>query len=639
MAKGIGVLTAAVVWAGQAMAAMPPVLPVETFFRNPTFAQVSFSPDGKSIALLQSVENRMNIVVLNLDKMEKNLLTRFTAQNVTAYQWVGNDHLAFFMDDDGNEFFGMFVVKRDGTGYKELSGTFESQRSRGKVAIAGMTFFSRLEGDSEQILVLRNERLPQFHDVQRVNLRTGRSFVHTLNPGNVIGWVADRQGVVRLAIAAEADRTDVLHRPTNDAPWKVIHSHRADEAEWRPLGFDGDGRTLFIATSEGRATEAVYRFDTETLQRAAEPVCADATYDAGSLVYSGALKKVVGINYAAEKPTTKWLEPKFEAYQRIVDAALPDTVNHIREATPDGQALLIHAASDREPGVYYVMDLARRKIDEIAVARSWVDPAQMAPMRPVRFAARDGLPLHGYLTLPVGREPRGLPLALLVHGGPYGIRDGWSFDNDAQFLANRGFAVLQVNYRGSGGYGPAFEAAGYRKWGLEMQDDLTDAVKWAIAEGVADPKRVVIMGASYGGYAVMAGLAFTPELYCAGINIAGAASMKQFLEDRRHAPDHLEKLLAARWGDLKRDRERLERTAPENFAARVRAPVLMAYGRNDPRVQIEHGWRLESAWKKAGKPYELFIKDDEGHGFRKESNAIELYRKVDDFLRRHVSAS
>ncbi|MBA4136894.1 MAG: hypothetical protein C0518_06215 [Opitutus sp.] len=638
MGKGLGWLAAVAGCALQMLAAPPPELPVETFFRNPTFAQLSFSPDGKSIALLQSVENRMNIVVLNLEKMEKILLTRFTAQNVTAYQWVGNDHLAFFMDDDGNEFFGMFVVKRDGTGYKELSGTFEAQRARGRIAIAGMTFLSRLEGDDEQILVLRNSRLPQFADVHRVNLRTGRNFTHTLNPGNVTGWLVDRRGVVRIAIAMEKNRVEVRHRPTNEAPWEVIHARSANEPPWEPLGFDGDGRTLFIATSEGRTTSAVYRFDTQTGRREAEPVCADATFDAGSLIYSRSLGRVIGVSYQAEKPVTRWLDAQFAVYQRIVDSALPDTVNQIREATPDGKALLVHATSDREPGVYCVMDLAQRKINEIAVTRDWINPAEMAAMRPVKFAARDGLPLHGYLTLPAGREPRDLPCVLLVHGGPYGIRDAWGFDNDAQFLANRGFAVLQVNYRGSGGYGPAFEAAGYRKWGLEMQDDLTDAVKWVVAEGIADPRRVAIMGASYGGYAVMAGLAFTPELYCAGVNIAGAASMKQFLEDRRHAPEFMEAILAERWGHLKRDKERLERTAPENYAAQVRAPVFMAYGRNDPRVQIEHGWRLENAWKKAGKPYEMFIKDDEGHGFRKEGNAIELYRKIDDFLRRHVPA-
>jgi dipeptidyl aminopeptidase/acylaminoacyl peptidase len=620
-------LTAWAVAIASAMAAPAPVLPVETFFRNPTFTQLSFSPDGKSIALLQSVEKRMNLVVLNLEKMEKNLLTRFTAQNITAYQWVGNDHLAFFMDDDGNEFFGMFVIKRDGTGYKKVSGG------------AGMSFLSRIEGDDAQILVLRNSRRAEYPDVYRVNLRDGRNFIHTMNPGSVTEWIADRAGVVRIGIATEKDRVRVLHRPTNEAKWEEIDSRRHSDPEWLPLGFDGDNRTLYVATSEGRATAAVYRYNTMTRQRDPEPVCADPVYDAGDLIYSRSLKKVVGINYQADQPRTVWLDEKFVAHQRVVDGALPDTVNLIREATPDGQALLVHASSDREPGVYYAMDLARRKINEIAVTREWIDPAQMAAVRPVQLAARDGLALRGYLTLPTGREPRRLPLVLLVHGGPYGIRDTWGFDNEAQFLANRGFAVLQVNYRGSGGYGPAFQAAGYQRWGLEMQDDLTDAVKWAIAEEIADPARVVIMGASYGGYAVMAGLTFTPELYCAGVNIVGAASMKQFLFDRRHAPEYMDLLLAERWGDLKRDKERLERTAPENFIERVRAPVFMAYGQNDPRVPVEHGWRLEAALKKAGKPYEIFVKDDEGHGFRKEGNAIELYQKVDEFLRRHVPAS
>lgn len=636
MKPSLGLFAFVLSMVGLVAAEPPPLLPVETFFKNPEFTHVSFSPDGKSIALLQSIDNRMNIVVLDLEKMEKRQLTRYKRQNIAFYEWVGSDHLAFWADDDGDEFYGMFVIKRDGTGYRELAGTLKSQRARGRVNAGGMSFLSRIEGDDGYILVERHSRAGKNGDVCRVNLKSGHVTVQQFNPGNITQWLTDRRGVVRVGLATDKDGVKILHRPTNDAPWETLDARGLNDPEWQPLGFDGDDRTLFIATSDGRATRAVYRYDTVTRRREDEPVCADGTYDAGSLIYSRSLRRVVGIRYEADKPRTQWLDPRFEQYQRTVDAALPDTINAIREATPDGRTLLVHASSDREPGVYYVMDLERRKISEVAVTRSWIDPERMARMQPVSFAARDGLPLHGYLTLPVGREPRQLPLVLLVHGGPYGIRDTWGFEREIQFLANRGFAVLQVNYRGSGGYGPSFEAAGYQKWGLEMQDDLTDAVRWAIAQGVADPRRIVIMGGSYGGYAVMAGLAFTPELYCAGVNIVGATGIRDFLRDRHDRPDYMDAVFAERWGDLKRDRERLERTSADNFMAQVRAPVFMAYGENDPRVPVEHGKRYRDALKQAGKPFELVIEDDEGHGFYKEQNAVELYRKIEDFLRRHV---
>lgn len=367
-----------------------------------------------------------------------------------------------------------------------------------------------------------------------------------------------------------------------------------------------------------------------------EMVFGDDTYDVTDLIYSRSLRKVIGFSYEADKPRVHWIDTDFARYQKIVDEAFPDTANFIREATPDGKKLLVATTSDREPGVYHLMDLEKKKITELAVTRPWIDPAQMARMTPIAYQARDGLMLHGYLTLPVGRDPKGLPLVINPHGGPYGIRDHWGFNPEVQFLANRGFAVLQVDYRGSGGYGPGFMRAGYKRWGLEMQDDLSDGVKWAIGRGYADPKRVVIEGASYGGFAVMAGLAFTPELYCAGVNVAGVASMKMFLEDRIDAPEALRLLLARRWGDLKKDKARLEATAPELHAAQVRAPVFMAYGENDPRVRIEHGWTLEKALKKTGKKYELFVKRDEGHGYRKEENAVELYQRIDAFLKAHV---
>jgi dipeptidyl aminopeptidase/acylaminoacyl peptidase len=249
----------------------------------------------------------------------------------------------------------------------------------------------------------------------------------------------------------------------------------------------------------------------------------------------------------------------------------------------------------------------------------------MAAMRPVAFTARDGLKIHAYLTLPAGREAKKLPLVIHPHGGPFGIRDSWGFDPEVQFYANRGYAVLQVDYRGSGGYGRQFEMAGYKRWGLEMQ-------------GVADPARVVIAGASYGGYAAMAGLAFTPELYCAGVNYVGVVDIAELIPVGETATKNRTYWYTTRIGDLDRadDRKRIRETSPVHFAERIVAPVLMAYGKNDPRVRISQGYDMESALKKAGKTYEMVIEDKEGHGFRKEELSIAHYTRIDAFLKKYV---
>jgi len=272
------------------------------------------------------------------------------------------------------------------------------------------------------------------------------------------------------------------------------------------------------------------------------------------------------------------------------------------------------------------------------VLKPGIDPEQMAPMKPITFRARDGLMIQGYLTLPLGRDAKNLPLVLHPHGGPFGIRDSWGFNPEVQFYANRGYAILQVNYRGSGGYGDKFERAGWKKWGLEMQDDLTDAVKWTIAEGMADPERVVIAGASYGGYATMAGLVYTPELYCAGINYVGVVDIEELIPRGDSVSKERAYWYETRIGDLSKaeDRKRIRETSPVHFTDRIRAPVLMAYGKNDPRVRRSQGVDIEAALKKAGKTYEMIIEKEEGHGFRKEELSIAFFTKVDAFLKKYV---
>ena len=378
--------------------------------------------------------------------------------------------------------------------------------------------------------------------------------------------------------------------------------------------------------------EAADRFDTKF----GANFLTFAHYRIKGAIYDGNKKRVVGFAYRADKARVVWVDDDYKALQQKIDASLPETTNFILHASPDDAKRLILSFSANDPGVYYLFDSQKKKIDELGVVRPDVDPEQMAKVEPVKFTARDGLEIHGYLTLPRGRIAKNLPLILHPHGGPYGIRDDWRFDAEVQFYANRGYAVLQVNYRGSGGYGHAFERAGFKKWGLEMQNDLSDGVKWVVDQGIADPGRVVISGASYGGYAVMAGLAFTPELYCAGINYVGATDIQILIPKDVPA----ERLLWSRThlGDLAdaADRKRIHDTSPVHFAENVRAPVLMAYGKNDPRVHIDHGYDMERALKKAGKAYEMIIEADEGHGFRKEEKSIAFFTRVDAFLKKYV---
>lgn len=624
-----------------------PELPVSTFFQSPRLASLVFSPNGKYIACLIPVERRMNLAVIDLEKGTKSLLTNFKDKQATAPTWANNDRILFRVDDEGKESFSLYAINRDGKDPAILAAGYDKAGTEQGVNVRFRSILRRMKNDASGILVLASLTHIDWQDVARMNLRDGKMTTVAQAPGAGARYIFDHDDQVRVAVYEKDRVRRVVYRDPKSKEWVTLHEHSVDAAGWEPMAFDGDNRTLFVSSNIGRPRAALLRYDVVTRQLG-DVVIEDPVYDVYNepidynpyalkgTIYNGVKKKIVGFAYRADKAKVVWFDDDYKELQRKIDASLPDTTNFILSASPDDSKRLIFSFSGNDPGVYYLFDTAKKKIEELGVTRPEIDPDKMALVEPVSFPARDGLTLHGYLTLPRGRAPKNLPLVLHPHGGPYGLRDDWRFSSEVQFYANRGYAVLQVNYRGSGGYGHGFEAAGFKKWGLEMQHDLTDGVKWLIDRGTVDADRVVISGASYGGYATMAGLAFTPELYCAGINYVGATDIdilipKGVSAERLHwSKTHLGDLADAA------DRKRIYDTSPVNFADRIVAPVLMAYGKNDPRVVIEHGYDMERALKKAGKTYEMIIEAEEGHGFRFEERSIAFFTRVDEFLKKYV---
>lgn len=606
-----------------AAAAIPPELPVETFFGNPAIAQLRFSPNGRYLAALMPHERRLNLVVMDLEKKSKQFITAFKDYSVSSYQWANDERLVLLIDDDGDEDFLPFAIDRDGGRFTKFDDT---------KGISGLV--RRDPANPRRILVQSNQTHRDRSDPCWLDVNTGRISVITPNPGKVDRWVIDRAHVVRFAIASEGLEETILYRDHAGEDWRTLAVFPDGQPGWRPLAFDADNRTVFIASDEGRDTLAIYRYDTATHTRGSL-VHADPRYDVDEVVWDDALERVVAVAYTTDRRRVVPIDETYGRRQGIIEAAFPGMTCSQVQATGQGANTAVFVSSDREPGVYYLLDEKRKKLEEIAVVRPKIDPEQMAAMRAVRFRARDGLELEAMLTLPPGREPKGLPLVINPHGGPFGPRDEWRFSSEVQFLANRGFAVLQPNFRGSGGYGRAFERAGYRQWGRAMQDDLTDAVKWAVAEGLADPARVVIMGASYGGYAVMAGLAFTPELYCAGVNYVGVTDLTIITRQGRGSEGG-KQWRRTRVGDVYDNAAELRAWSPVNHAEKIRVPVLMAYGKSDPRVTRDHGDDMQAALKKHGRTFEFVMEAGEGHGFRKEEKSVGYYSRVDAFLKAHV---
>lgn len=665
----LGILAALTLLAASvARSAAPAPIPLETLLADPEMRAVQISPTGRYLTFLAPRHQRMNLAILDRETKKLTWLTDMTRESVVYYAWAKPDRILFSQQLAGRESFGIYAIDPDGknlTIVRQLMQVDDADR----IGDYDMPrdFVSLLPNDKDSVLMMETRGNSGLADPIKVNLRTGKSTRVELNDINARAWIADGTGALRIAICSDFEGpVRVLYRSNEKAKWQTLAEYRDElslifpeaspvERHWKPIEFAKDNRTLYVLSFLEHDKGAIRTYDPETktfgpvifTHPHVEPGDRLPNYRSGGLgsrkAFGGLLfnreGELAGIDYTAEKAETHWLDPRSAQLTRDLDAALPGTANRVVSATRDGKLMVVFAGSDRDPGAYYLYDVEQSALSSLGKARPGIDPAAMAEMRPISFPARDGTAIPGYLTLPPGRAEKNLPLVVVPHGGPFGPRDMWGYDAQVQFLANRGYAVLQVNFRGSGGYGLEFQRGGYREYGRRMQDDVTDGVKWTIAQGIADPARVGIFGASYGGYVVLAGLAFTPELYACGINYVGVADLETMVGNSTadfRLPRLIRDFLRLTRFDPAQDREQIKATNPVNFVERIRAPLLSAYGKNDPRVHLEHGAALDAKMKRHGKPHDYVVEESEGHGFRNVESRVAFYRRVESFLARHL---
>jgi len=598
-------------------------IPVRDFFRNPAKAYFGVSQGGKYVSYTEPYQSRMNIMVRPVAGGEATRITSITDRDIASYGWKGDDRVFFFKDSAGNENFHLYVVDKAGTKMTDLT-------PMPKVRVY---LVDELLDSPTDVLVQMNRRDSTVFDVYRVNVVTGDTTMIARNPGNITGWLADHHGRIRVALTTDGVNGTVLFRPTEADTFRVI-ARTTFKDTFNPLFFTFDDQALYASSNLGRDKTAIVLFDPAT-GREREVLFEHPEVDVDGLEYSRKRHVLTTISYVDWKRQRKFVDPATQALYTSLARRLPGKEVFVTAMNRDEDVMIVRTLNDRSLGSYYLYERAGDRLTKLADRNPWLAENQLAPMKPVSYTSRDGLTIHGYLTLPLGVAGKNLPVVVNPHGGPW-ARDEWGFNPEIQFLANRGYAVLQVNFRGSTGYGRKFFESSFKQWGRAMQDDVSDGVKWLIAQGIADSSRVAIYGGSYGGYATLAGLTFSPELYAAGVDYVGVSNLFTFMKT---IPPYWKPFLDQFYemvGNPERDSVAMAAASPVFHVDRIRAPLLVAQGAKDPRVNINESNQIVDALRKRGIDVQYIVKENEGHGFHNEENRFEFYEAMESFLAKHV---
>jgi dipeptidyl aminopeptidase/acylaminoacyl peptidase len=613
---------------------------MEDFFRNPETASFSISPDGSKLAYLKPWERRLNIYVRDVDSSEERRLTSSSERDIAGFFWKGSDRIAFLQDNGGDENFHIFLVGVGGEEPKELT-PFDGVKTY---------VLDDLEEDPRHMLISMNKNNAEVFDVYRCDLETGELTQVAENPGNITGWMTDHDGKLRGAYETDGVNQSLLYRATEEEPFKKLLTTSFKD-DFSPIMFTYDNKLIYVASNLSRDKTAIYTFDPDNFhpddRETQKLVYEHPVVDVGRLISSKKRKVVTGVVYTTDKSHYEFFDEDRAKLQATLEEKFPGYDVAVTDMDDDERRVIFATFSDRSRGIYYLYDRKTEKLEKLADLAPWLSEDQMAPMVPIEYRSRDGLAIRGYLTLPLGAPlpdlkegassdvKLGLPLVVIPHGGPSG-RDTWGFDSETQFLANRGAAVLQVNFRGSTGYGKSFWEAGFKQWGRGMQNDVTDGVKWLVERGVADKKRIAIYGGSYGGYSALAGATFTPDLYACAVSYVGPSNLFTLLDS---IPPYWEPLRDMEYemiGDPVKDKALLKEVSPVFHAGKIKIPLLVAQGANDPRVKKAESDQIVEAVRKAGKDVVYLVKENEGHGFQNEENRFDFYRAMEEFFRKHL---
>ncbi len=620
---------------------LPPLVDRRVFFGDPEVTGGRLSPDGLHLSFVRELDGVLNVWAKGLEEPWDTArpLTDDRERPITNHFWSRDGRFVLFAQDQrGNENFRIYAV--DPSAAPGAGARTPPARDLTPLDEVQARIIAVPRNAPDVILVGLNDRDPRLHDVYRIRLSTGeRTLLFRNEPGHgVAQWVADLDGNLRLGVRMPADGATELLRVDGDRLEVVFRCEFEESCE--PIRFHPDGRRVYLSTNRGADVDLARLVLFDPGSGEVEEVDRDPEGEAdfAGAVFSRATDALLATRYVGDRARLYARDERFARDLERLREALPDGDLAFGSHTDDERLWVVKLVVDRDDGPVHLYDRKSGEVRPLYRPRPGIPVAHMAAMRPVRYRARDGVEIPAYLTLPRGVEPRSLATVVFPHGGPW-ARDEWGWNDVAQFLANRGYAVLQPNYRGSTGYGKRFLNLGNREWGTGgMQHDLTDGVEWLVERGIADPRRVAILGGSYGGYAALAGLAFTPERYAAGVSVVGPSSILTLIRSIPPYWEPIRALFTRRVGDPddRDDRQRLESQSPLHAAERIRAPLLIIQGANDPRVKKTESDQIVEALRELGRTVAYLVAPDEGHGFAREENNLAAFAAIERFLAEHL---
>jgi dipeptidyl aminopeptidase/acylaminoacyl peptidase len=634
---------------------VPAQVDVDAFVRHDLFTDIEISPNGEYFAATSPRERSTALVIIRRsDRKAVNTIDIGDWFHVQDFWWANDERLLFTI---GQRFGRLDQPLRTGeilaadvasgrkaeilVGARARGAGLGSKKDKRKREEVAAWMVDPLPNDDRAVLI----GVSEFGDepltrVERMDVYTGERTPVTRVPLFGASFAVDPAGVPRFAFGdAKDDKSRLYYRASADAAWTMIHDEAATGRTEMPVGFSADGKTAYLQVEHETGPDSVVAFDVASGTR--REVLRDPHVDPNTYVYeTGAGGGPVGAHFVDGLGRIEFFDkatPRAKL-QRSLEAAFPGQRVHVTSATKDGKVLLVSTSSPRNPGDFYLFDTVAKKADLLVSRSDWLDPAKMGEVRPIAYPARDGLAIRGYLTLPPGSAGKSLPTIVLPHGGPFWVYDTPAFDHEAQLLAQAGYAVLKVNFRGSGNQGRAFAKAGAREWGGKMQDDLTDATRWLVAQGIADPQRICLYGASYGAYAALMGLAREPDLYKCAIGYVGVYDLPKLVEDGVDEDDE-DDTSAAYFKEWLGEGALLAERSPTRLAAKIKAPVLLSAGGQDFVAPIGHSKLMAAALKKAGVPVETHYYPYAGHGYAGVDDLRDHYVNVLDFLARHLGGA